>query len=143
MNMIKPIETHYKGYRFRSRLEARYAVALDKMQTKGIPWEYEFEGFDLGKAGYYLPDFWLPSINAFAEVKPMRLNIQEVERVKALYDMTGFPVLLLIGTPHEAGNPVVYPAEDGGFNIKNWFYFGSIAVNAAKSARFEHGEVPK
>ena len=53
---------------------------------------------------------------------------------------TGFPVLLLIGVPHEAGNPVVKPAKDGGFDIVHWFYFGSIAVNAAKAARFEHEE---
>jgi hypothetical protein len=40
--VIKPIETRYKGYRFRSRLEARWAVFFDTME---IPWEYEKEGF--------------------------------------------------------------------------------------------------
>ena len=52
--MIKPIETHYNGYRFRSRLEARWAVFFD---TLGIKYEYEPEGFDLGDGLYYLPDF--------------------------------------------------------------------------------------
>jgi hypothetical protein len=33
---IKPIETRYKGYQFRSRLD-----------THGVPWGYEKEGFDL------------------------------------------------------------------------------------------------
>jgi hypothetical protein len=51
--MIRPIETVYKGYRFRSRLEARWAVFFD---TLGLPWEYEPEGFEL-PAGRYLPDF--------------------------------------------------------------------------------------
>lgn len=37
---IKPIETVYKGYRFRSRLEARWAVFFD---AQGIEWEYEPE----------------------------------------------------------------------------------------------------
>lgn len=41
---IKPIETLYKGYRFRSRLEARWAVFFDAL---GLKWEYEKEGFDL------------------------------------------------------------------------------------------------
>lgn len=50
---MKPIETRYKGYRFRSRLEARWAVFFDSL---GLDWEYEPEGFDLD-AGYYLPDF--------------------------------------------------------------------------------------
>lgn len=65
--MIKAIETKYKGYRFRSRLEARWAVFFDAL---GVQWEYEKEGYDLGEAGYYLPDFWLPSIGCFWEIKP-------------------------------------------------------------------------
>lgn len=52
--MIKAIETHWKGYRFRSRLEARWAVFFERM---GLAWEYEPEGFDLGENGWYLPDF--------------------------------------------------------------------------------------
>lgn len=51
---MKAIETRYKGYRFRSRLEARWAVFFDAL---GIKWEYEPEGYDLGEAGWYLPDF--------------------------------------------------------------------------------------
>lgn len=64
---IKAIETTYKGYRFRSRLEARWAVFFDAL---GVPWEYEKEGFDLGDGIWYLPDFWLPKEQAWVEVKP-------------------------------------------------------------------------
>lgn len=64
---LKPIQTRYKGHHFRSRLEARWAVALDEL---GVRWMYEHEGFDLGQFGYYLPDFWLPDLNTFLEVKP-------------------------------------------------------------------------
>jgi len=71
--MIKAIETEYKGYRFRSRLEARWAVFFD---TLGIAWEYEKEGYDLGKAGWYLPDFWLPEAKTWLEVKPDIKDIQ-------------------------------------------------------------------
>jgi hypothetical protein len=52
-NAIKAIETTYAGYRFRSRLEARWAVFFD---TLGMPWRYEVEGYDL-PSGRYLPDF--------------------------------------------------------------------------------------
>lgn len=38
--MIKAIETVYNGYRFRSRLEARWAVFFDEM---GVQYEYEAE----------------------------------------------------------------------------------------------------
>ena len=69
MNDIKPIETIYNGYRFRSRLEARWAVFFD---AAGIEYEYEPEGFDLGNGVYYLPDFYLPEFNLWVEVKRNR-----------------------------------------------------------------------
>jgi len=53
---MQAIETVYKGYRFRSRLEARWAVFFKELDIK---FQYETEGFDLEKAGYYLPDFYL------------------------------------------------------------------------------------
>lgn len=56
MNEIKPIETEYKGYRFRSRLEARWAVFFDAI---GVEYEYEPEGFQLPSGRFYLPDFRL------------------------------------------------------------------------------------
>jgi len=64
---IKPIETVYNGYKFRSRLEARWAVFFDKL---GIAYDYEAEGYDLGGV-WYLPDFWLRDNEVFAEIKPM------------------------------------------------------------------------
>jgi len=51
---MKAIETEYRGYRMRSRVEARWAVFFD---TLDIKWEYESEGYDLDGT-YYLPDFW-------------------------------------------------------------------------------------
>lgn len=47
------IETRYAGHRFRSRLEARWAVFFDCLK---IPWRYEVQGHVVdGRA--YLPDF--------------------------------------------------------------------------------------
>ena len=76
MNQIKAIETTYKGYRFRSRLEARWAVFFD---TLGIRWQYENEGYQKEvelttgpKTLRYLPDFFLPDRwggGVFVEVK--------------------------------------------------------------------------
>lgn len=64
---IKAIETAYNGYRFRSRLEARWAVFLRKL---GIEYRYEEQGFEL-PSGLYLPDFTLPNFSkpTFLEVK--------------------------------------------------------------------------
>lgn len=63
---IKPIETVYNGYRFRSRLEARWAVFFD---AAGIKYEYEPEGFQLEDGTMYLPDFYLPILGIYVEVK--------------------------------------------------------------------------
>jgi hypothetical protein len=59
MSELRAIQTEYKGYRFRSRLEARWAVFFD---TLGVKWEYEPEGYDLGNGVYYLPDFLLHDV---------------------------------------------------------------------------------
>lgn len=62
---LTPIPTRYRGINFRSRQEARWAVLLDGLC---IDWQYEPEGFQLA-SGWYLPDFWLPRLQCFAEVK--------------------------------------------------------------------------
>ena len=59
MNGLKAIQTEYKGYLFRSRLEARWAVFFDSC---GVKWEYEPEGYDLGDGIHYLPDFLLHGV---------------------------------------------------------------------------------
>ena len=76
---IKPIETFYNGYRFRSRLEARWAVFFDEA---GIKYEYEPEGFDLGDGLFYLPDFYLPDEDTWVEVKGKPLSIEEREKIE-------------------------------------------------------------
>lgn len=78
---IKPIETRAYGCRFRSRLEARWAVAFTEAR---ISWQFEPEGFDLGDAGLYLPDFWLPHVGMWAEVKPGQPTDREILKAHAL-----------------------------------------------------------
>jgi hypothetical protein len=90
---IKAIETKYKGYRFRSRLEARWAVFFDAC---GYQWEYEPEGFNLPCGTHYLPDFKIfgkddnGDYNVFwIEVKPSEAGLTDpkVEAFrKALWD---------------------------------------------------------
>lgn len=68
--MIKAIQTAYKGYHFRSRLEARWAVFFDAL---GMKWEYEPEGFELPGGVRYLPDFKVTNADGgiiWYEVKP-------------------------------------------------------------------------
>jgi hypothetical protein len=64
--MIKAIETTYKGVLFRSRLEARWAMLFDAFH---LDWRYEHEAFGFGDVRY-LPDFWLPELQTWVEIKP-------------------------------------------------------------------------
>lgn len=65
MSKSKPIQTHYNGYYFRSRVEARWAVFFD---TLGVRYEYEPEGYEIDGIKY-LPDFYLPLERLWVEVK--------------------------------------------------------------------------
>ena len=95
MSEIKAIETRYKGYRFRSRLEARWAIAFDQM---GLPWEYEPEGYAL-PGGNYLPDFRLPF--GFVEIKAKGMRTERSDLlVCELYSLTGTPAFIIDGDPY-------------------------------------------
>lgn len=96
--MITAIETQYRGYRFRSRLEARWAVFFDAM---GIKWVYEPEGFNIDGL-YYLPDFLLPQISTYAEVKPHGLSDEEIRKVNALALESGSKVIMLVDVPNDS-----------------------------------------
>lgn len=102
---IKPIETVYKGYKFRSRLEARWAVFFDAL---GIEWEYEPEGYDLGGGVYYLPDFFLKNVSIrhgekgiWAEVKPKQPTVSEDWKMQRLVIGTEKSGVILVGMPDQ------------------------------------------
>ncbi len=75
---IGPIETRYHGYRFRSRLEARWAVFYDYLE---ISYQYEPEGFDLDGV-WYLPDFYLPEYDYWIEIKPKIPQVGSTDWIK-------------------------------------------------------------
>ena len=74
---MKAIQTEYKGYLFRSRLEARWAVFFDGCR---IRWEYEPEGIVLSDGSFYLPDFYMPDFHCYFEVK--RAGLEGTEEGK-------------------------------------------------------------
>jgi Zn finger protein HypA/HybF involved in hydrogenase expression len=185
---IKPIETYYNGYRFRSRLEARWAVFFDAM---GIKYQYEPEGYDLGDGVYYLPDFYLPEMKQFFEVKAdiNAISTNDMEKIIRLANQTGKNVIVGDGFFNFAGNEpdeghrtekekydfwgcdtylvrcrecktlyfenemsyrctaCGYYDGDSTFDYLSDRYWDEYpeyikAINAAKQARFEHGETP-
>lgn len=66
-NIIKAMETEYKGILFRSRLEARWAILFDALE---LEWVYEPECFKLPSGLKYTPDFYIPKFDLYVEVKP-------------------------------------------------------------------------
>ncbi|HEY42336.1 MAG TPA: hypothetical protein G4O18_10875 [Dehalococcoidia bacterium] len=99
---MKAIQTEYKGYRFRSRTEARWAVFFDNLNWN---WEYEPEGYVLPGNIPYLPDFKLILPNStivHAEVKNLEfddLGDEEISKVRLLSNATNTMVVILPGTP--------------------------------------------
>lgn len=89
-----PIETYYNGHRFRSRLEARWAVFLD---TLGVPYEYEKEGYELPGGLRYLPDFWLPEQDCWMEIKGEPPDFDDNRKPALLAMVTEKPVILFWG----------------------------------------------
>jgi hypothetical protein len=96
---VKPIETRYKGYRFRSRLEARWAVFFDQL---GVQYEYELEGFSLPSGAAYLPDFFLPALGVHVEVKPTeRIRSADLRKMVEFALEGDHRLLLIAGSPSQ------------------------------------------
>lgn len=101
---IKPIETEYKGYRFRSRLEARWAVFFDAC---GVEWEYEPEGFELKNGIRYLPDFLLHDVRTQAGRERCELYVE----VKGNMQKSDFSKILSFAYDGFSGNQNLKPVR--------------------------------
>lgn len=120
-NPIKPIETRYAGCRFRSRLEARWAVLFDHLN---IRWEYEPQGFEIDGTAY-LPDFLLVESGTWVEIKgdPAQLDGPLMEKAALTLppskeDVMG-PTLLLLGSIPRATT------------VGNWAWIGLTRMTIA------------
>lgn len=160
MRSIKAIQTAYKGYYFRSRLEARWAVFFDSL---GIKWEYEKQGYNLRHSGNYLPDFWLPEYNQWVEIKGCLpamhwMDTEEENKTWELARETQCEAWIFFGLP-DFETPYAefrldpkphfpnYILSTRCLGVVDWCpmhlcnseHLGA-AIDAAKSARFEFGE---
>jgi len=113
---IEAIPTPYGGTTFRSRLEARWATFLD---SHHITWQYEPETITLPSGTVYVPDFWLPELGTWIEVKgdgvPRTEKAVELGEARACHcegDCTcTWPggELVLIGRPPKRYQPLLDP----------------------------------
>ncbi len=108
---IKALPAHYRGTQFRSRTEASWAAFFD---SRSIEWEYEKEGFELSDGTWYLPDFWLPQVKMWAEVKGGEFSEDEIRKCDLLAIGTGFPCLMLNGRPRAVNYWACEPKDPDG-----------------------------
>lgn len=132
MQAINPIETVYDGYRFRSRLEARWAVFFNAL---GIKYEYEKEGYDLGEAGWYLPDFWLSypdldwiDIHQWVEIKPLDFPTQldECEKKCLALSSVNWEVILAQGNPWPGEYRISWFSHGQRTHVNHWLGFPGL-----------------
>jgi hypothetical protein len=151
MAHIKSIETTYNNHRFRSRLEARWAYAFD---LAGIRWQYEPEGLvcerrlsawvEPAVTFPYLPDFFLPDLGVWAEVKGRFPDQQELtDLLDAAAHLGGLVLLGPLANPFgipwhlyfHKGDLLVTPWAACNKSIVAWHRSEEIGAN-------DCGEVP-
>ena len=92
---VKALPTRRKGYRFRSRAEARWSAIFDGL---GLDWDYEPEGYDLGRYGWYLPDFFIHGTECWIEVKGAAPTKTEFMKCSKLAETTGHEAWIVFGS---------------------------------------------
>jgi len=121
---LQVIETRYRGYRFRSRLEARWAVFFDALQ---LLWEYEPQGFKLRNGLWYLPDFRFPRqpnlANApfWVEIKGSSLSEVDDAKISNL-------VWESMQTAHVFCGPIETHREASRWDGESYTYCGDFAA---------------
>jgi hypothetical protein len=159
--MIKAINTRYKGYNFRSRTEARWAVFFDAI---GLKWEYEKEGYVLSNGQRYLPDFYIPGWG-WIEIKGDWPTDEEIEKARLLSIKKNDSykdswVMIINGLPDPINSKFMVfhdgKEEECGalftsYTVRKWGstpYYGEFeydkddlkAIKKSRSARFEFNE---
>ena len=134
---VKPIETVYKGYRFRSRLEARWAVFFD---AYGVRWIYEHEGYELkladGRVIRYLPDFYFPAYKMFGEVKGTDIwggiPAEDAEKMSWMIDFNGPCAngIIMLGNIPNPGHDMIWAV---------WRWTGESIMRSYEKVYFPEG----
>lgn len=148
MGNVKAIETNYNGYRFRSRLEARWAVFFE---AAFIDYEYEPEGFVLDDGTCYLPDFYLPQFHMYVEIKPKDIDYDEFckarKKLESLYNADmfykegkGITVALFEGEPLENLQWIYCNSEEGDLVTKAWFPMKIVRGAYSKTGKGRYGK---
>lgn len=139
----------YGGYEMRSHSETRWAAIMDAMS---VAWVYESRTV-VTRHGGYMPDFFLPAVGAFVEVKGPIPSQIEREKAWDAQRITGFPVVFAYGRAEMIGGElfhgmlsyfsergeVSYSTAEIGAAVRRWF---GINTYAAYLSAGEHQRRP-
>ena len=95
---MNPRPCEYDGKMFRSRLEAKWAAFF---MAWGTPYQYEPDRYGTSRRGY-LPDFWLPSLGLFWEIKPACRFMDPTPDIRRAIEATAnmpAPLWIVYGEP--------------------------------------------
>lgn len=158
MSNIKAIETLYNGYRFRSRLEARWAVFFD---TLGVEYKYEPEGFDLGGCvlldhfgeniieytlgddHWYLPDFYLPGQQCWIEIKPMADFGDSISKPSLFARCQEKDVFIFMGDPYRGAATYLWVTHNDSGILSEYPFLKSSAFTDDAFFGFMHTHYPQ
>lgn len=96
--------TKWNGIQYRSRLEARWAIFFTAL---GISFQYEpLLLVREGMRKLYVPDFYLPGLKCFLEVKPNAPTRKEVAKAQLLSTSCNAPVFISTNDFFSINSPV-------------------------------------
>jgi len=85
----------YNEVSFRSSWEVSFAKYLD---SHNIPWVYEPKRIPLNNGHSYLPDFYLPDLDLYIEIKPEKLVTEKIQSIINEFSERGMNLKLLTNT---------------------------------------------
>lgn len=117
INSIK--RTKFDDIIYRSKLEAKHAFFMKFLDVK---FHYEPLAFNF-PSFRYIPDFWIPELDVFVEIKPRYPYVEEIEKCEFVSRL-GFNIVLLYGTltpPHSLqSDPIKDYSHENGCRGMGW-----------------------
>ena len=113
----------YQGYEMRSYSETRWASFLDSLR---IHWLYEPHKIKT-QLGGYMPDFYLPAVGAYLEIKGPAPTKDEIIKACDVERHKGTPVIFAYGTPELDQGQIIGGRLSHYFHDR-WYYINTSEV---------------
>lgn len=135
MSNIAPIETWYKGVKYPSKCEARWAIFLEAIQEKTLlvndfVYTYQPTPLFFPELGKYTPDYFIVAENVefYLEIKPKMVISSVIDRLLHFSYLSGTNILLAIGDFYKEHKPKLYVPIKGEMQTKRFVkFFSEIA----------------